>query len=277
MQQFFAILVKYSAFFLFALLELLCFYLIVQYNDSQRDIFLNSSNLITGTLAKKYNSAVTLIRLPKVLDSLQMENGRLMAELRRNKYSLADTTTRVEDTLYLQQYSFIPARVVSNSITLHNNIITIDKGSTSGIEQNMGVIMNDGLVGVVDQVGKYYATVISLLNSKSNTSVALKSSGYFGNLVWNDSDPLHMSLEAIPKHVPVHRGDTLVTTGYSAIYPSGIMVGKVEQAALEPGNNFYDITVRLNNDLANVQYVMVVKNLLKEDRSKTEKEGNHDQ
>ncbi|MEZ4897590.1 MAG: rod shape-determining protein MreC [Saprospiraceae bacterium] len=277
MQQFFAILVKYSAFFLFALLELLCFYLIVQYNDSQRDIFLNSSNLITGTLAKKYNSAVTLIRLPKVLDSLQMENGRLMAELRRNQYSLADTTTRVEDTLYLQQYSFIPARVVSNSITLHNNIITIDKGSTSGIEQNMGVIMNDGLVGVVDQVGKYYATVISLLNSKSNTSVALKSSGYFGNLVWNDSDPLHMSLEAIPKHVPVHRGDTLVTTGYSAIYPSGIMVGKVEQAALEPGNNFYDITVRLNNDLANVQYVMVVKNLLKEDRSKTEKEGNHDQ
>ena len=277
MQQFFAILVKYSAFFLFALLELLCFYLIVQYNDSQRDIFLNSSNLITGTLAKKYNSAVTLIRLPKVLDSLQMENGRLMAELRRNQYSLADTTTRVEDTLYLQQYSFIPARVVSNSITLHNNIITIDKGSTSGIEQNMGVIMNDGVVGVVDQVGKYYATVISLLNSKSNTSVALKSSGYFGNLVWNDSDPLHMSLEAIPKHVPVHRGDTLVTTGYSAIYPSGIMVGKVEQAALEPGNNFYDITVRLNNDLANVQYVMVVKNLLKEDRSKTEKEGNHDQ
>ena len=84
-------------------------------------------------------------------------------------------------------------------------------------------------------------------------------------------------LEAIPKHVRVERGDTLITTGYSAIYPSGIVVGTVESATLEPGNNFYTITVLLNNDLANVQYVMIVKNLLKEDRQETEKEGSHDQ
>ena len=277
MQQFFAILVKYSAFFLFALLELLCFYLIIQYNQNQRDIFLNSSNLFTGTLARKYNDAVTVLRLPKVLDSIQLENARLKASLKENLYVQNDSATRVQDSVYLQQYAFIPARVVSNSITLHNNILTLDKGSTSGVEQDMGVIMTNGVVGVVDQVGKYYATVISLLNSKSNTSVALKRNGYFGNLVWNDSDPLHMSLEAIPKHVRVERGDTLITTGYSAIYPSGIVVGTVESATLEPGNNFYTITVLLNNDLANVQYVMIVKNLLKEDRQETEKEGSHDQ
>ncbi len=252
--------IRYSAFLLFLLLEIIALFLVVRYNENQRSIFANSSNLISGKLYKMADDAVRYNRLQLISDSLAKENARLIErifnlELSVQRFTPSDMPL---DSCLLDPYRIIDARIVSNSIHLRNNQFTLDKGTRDGLRKGMGVISAHGIAGIVDQVGDRYATAISVLHSAARISASIKRNQYFGSLVWRDIDPGHMILEAIPRQAEIIVGDTIVTSGYSFIYPKGIFIGTVAQVWTEGGSNYYTIKVRLHEDIARLDRVYVV-------------------
>ena len=218
-------LARFGSFFLFLLLEALSLFLIIRFDDDKNHIFLSSANAAAGYLLKKYDAAADYFDIPRQMALLQQENLELRSQLANAyynpKFELDTTliTTRRPDSVYLkataldslkqqdtlvtQVFSYIPANVISNSINLRNNTLTIDKGAIQGISTRMGVIGPDGIVGIVRNVSDHYASVISLLHSDIQISAAIQNKGYFGTLEWNEPDPRFMSLGAIPKHAPI--------------------------------------------------------------------------
>ncbi len=141
--------------------------------------------------------------------------------------------------------------------------MTINRGLKEGVRHGMGVVDDAGIVGIVDNTSPSFSRVLSILHGSSRISASLKSSGYFGTLVWRGFNPTKMSLEAIPKHAVIHSGDTVQTSGYSHIFPQGITIGIVDTFWIDGGSNFYTIDVNLNNDLSKTDQVYVVQNLIK--------------
>ena len=252
--------IRYSAFLLFLLLEIIALLLIVRYNEDQRAIFLNSSSIISGKMYNLADKAYKYNNLQSVADSLAAENARLRADL----YNLERTfdhlpdDTRPLDSCLLLPYKIIPARVINNSINQRNNHFTIDRGAADGIRQGMGVISIHGVAGIVDQVGEKYSTAISILHSAARISASIRRNNFFGSLVWKEIDPSHMILEAVPRQAEIMIGDTVVTSGYSFIYPRGIFIGTVDRFWTEGGSNYYTIEVKLHEDIARLDRVYVV-------------------
>ena len=247
---------KYGSSFLFILLEILCFYLIVNFNQSQRSIFLYSSNVITGKLYQEKQKVTDVFRLSDEVDSLRQENAVL---LRRVLYYEGYGNPPTIDTSKFA-YDLIPARVINQSINSRNNYMTINKGSNDGIAMDMGLISHDGLLGIIDNVNTKYARAISMLNSNIRISASIKNTGYFGNLLWRNNDIERMNLEAVPKHANITVGDSIVTSGYSTIFPANIFIGKIETFDVRKGAANYSITVKLNNDLSQTKYAYVINN-----------------
>ena len=251
--------IRYSAFLLFLLLEIIALLLIVRYNDDQRSIFLNSSSIISGKMYNMADKAYEYNNLRNVADSLANENARLRAEL-YNMERTFDHLPGIEmplDSCLLLPYNIIPARVINNSINQRNNHFTIDRGSKDGIRQGMGVISIHGVAGIVDQVGEKYSTAISILHSAARISASIRRNNYFGSLVWREIDPSHMILEAVPRQADIMIGDTIVTSGYSFIYPRGIFIGTVDRFWTEGGSNYYTIEVKLHEDIARIDRVYI--------------------
>lgn len=270
MRNIIALLIRYAAFLLFIVLEFFCINLIIRNNEGQKEIFLNSSSVISGKIQSQFNRLVHLFSLASTVDSLSSENARLRAELANARYSLSLDTSSVVDTIYSQQYTYVHALVENKSISLRNNMITINKGSLQGIRKDMGIIEPNGIVGIVEHVGRHYSSCISVLNSRFIGSVAIKRTQAFGNLVWKGVDPTIMQMEAVGKHEDIRKGDTVVTTPFSNHFPQGIPVGTIVEANLPPGNNFYELDVRLFNNLSRTTAVYVVQNLLKNERKTIE-------
>jgi rod shape-determining protein MreC len=111
---------------------------------------------------------------------------------------------------------------------------------------------------------------MSVLHEDTKISAKVKRSGYFGVMTWNGTDARKMTLEAIPKHTKLLRGDTIITSGYSSIFPEGVVIGIIEDFKVEPGSNFYNAQVVLSADLNRIQYVYVVDDLMREERKKLE-------
>ncbi len=265
MRDFFGNFARFGGFFFFVLLEVICFVLIVRFNKNQRDIYLNSSNLFAGYVNKKYDQWSDYFHLTLVADSLARENARLLEELSNKEISVViaadDTVHSQRDTILKSSFQLIPAKVINNSISKNHNFLTIDKGKLDNLEPHLGVVTDKGVVGIVRNVSPNYARVMSVLHRQMHISAALKNQKYFGSLVWKNNDPTRVTLEEIPKHAQPAVGDTVVTSGYSSIFPPGIFVGTVENYRVEPGNNAYTITVKLGEDIGKIQYVYVVRNL----------------
>ncbi len=262
--------IKYGAHILFVVLEFLCFYLIINYNQDQKLIFINSSNLYSAKLSQQQARISQFANLRKQNDSLLHENANLIENLISIEY--ASSKIPAADSS-LSQYRLIPAQVCNSTIHLRNNHFTLCKGSREGVRADMGVISSHlGVVGIVRNVSENFAHVISLLHSQSKLSCSIKNRAGHGTLVWNDMDPLHMSLESIPKHEKIAAGDTVITSGYSTMFPRGILVGKIESYKVKPGSNSYEIKVKLFNDLTNIRYAYVIQNRFGEEQNKLEKE-----
>jgi rod shape-determining protein MreC len=265
---------RYGAHLLFIGLELWCFYLIVNYNRTQREILLNSSNVYAARILAQSSKFTDYFRLQQVNDSLMHENavlieGRIMMEYSTDIIPQADSN--------LLSYDLIPTFICNNTVHLRNNHITLCKGSREGIRPGMGVISGErGIVGIVRNVSPNFAHVISILNPQTRISCAIKKRNAHGNLVWKNMDPWRMTLEAVPKHQTVSIGDTIITSGYSTIFPKGILVGKIESYTIVPGSNSYDITVRLFNDLSTLKYAYVVQNRLSAEQLSLESEVNQE-
>lgn len=264
--------VRYNAFFLFLILEAIAFMLMVRDgNEAQRQAWLTSSSSFTGYLNERYNNILQYWNLPSENLKLQKENAQLRSQLRKEKFDHSVDTIALSDSLYEQQFTYIPALVINNSTHLQNNYLTLNRGRMHGIEVNTGVVSDNGIIGIVRNTSRRYATVLSLLHRDTKISAMIKRNGFHGSLVWKTMNPQNMTLEAIPKHADVAINDTIITSGYSSIFPEGQMIGVVDTFWFEAGSNFYTIDVRLSADLNSIRNVYVVKNFLKEEQLTLEK------
>jgi rod shape-determining protein MreC len=266
-------LYKYHTFLLFFALQIIALTIFYRYNAYQRASFLNVTGGIANNFYETVNNTKNYFYLKRINDSLMVENARLRNQMLNAYYHTGVTSTFVTDTAYQQQYEYIAATVVNNSVIYRNNYLTLDKGSYHGIKQGMGVVTNNGVVGIVMSVSKNFCTVLSVLNSNSKISAMLKKNNAFGSLVWDGVDPTMCNLLDVNKHVDVKVNDEVVTSNYSKLFPQGLPIGSIYTYRLEPGDNFYTIKVKLNVDFSTLKTVYIIRNLLKEEQQTLENQS----
>jgi rod shape-determining protein MreC len=241
-------------------LEFLAFFLIVNYNKSQKEIWAYSSNLLSGNVYKKVENIQDFLELQEVNDSLLNENARLLETIINYRISAKNNAFQsfeLQDSL--REYQLIPARICNKTLNLRNNYITLCKGSRDSIGLGMGVISNKGVVGIVKAVSENFSTVQLVLNSQSRISAKINTKNYYGNLMWVNSDTRTLNLLGIPKHAEIEKGDSISTSGFSICFPPEIFIGQIEKFSVESGSNNYNIDVALNHDLSQLEYVYVIK------------------
>lgn len=257
-------LLKYHVFFLFLLLELLSLSFIVRYNTFHRVNFLNSSNAISGKIYKEFNSITEYFSLRTVNDQLANENAFLRSELQ--SYLLSDIENTVERNINHDVIRATSAKVINNSVNKQYNYITLNKGAKDGIKPDMGVICSKGIVGVVRYVSENYSTVLPVLNGRWSINAKLFNTNHFGPLRWEGNNPYLTILEEIPYHVKVNENEEVVTSGYSSVFPEGILIGNVVKVEHKEGDTFQDIWVQLSTDFMNLYYVEVIENITKQEQ-----------
>jgi len=272
MRNLFILLWRNNFTLLFLLLWTFCFYLVIKNNNFQQVSVFNSTNRAVATLMEGVNYVKEYINLKENNANLARENANLKTLMPESFYEVSALRQVVSDSLRRQQYSYINARVVNNSVNRRNNYITLDRGSVHGITKDMGVISSTGVVGIVKDVSPHYCTVMSVLHKNTRISTRFRKNNYFGSLIWEGDSPGEATLTDIAKHVKFKEGDTLVTTMYSSIFPEGIMVGTVSGSDIKKGENFYRINVALSTNFSNLSHVYIVVNLMKEEQQQLEQE-----
>ena len=261
---------KYYVFFMFLAFEFFALIVLFRFNNYQQASFLNYTSSTSSTIFNTINSTTGYFNLKTLNDSLQLENARLRTQSLQSYYQNGITKTEVNDTLFKQQYIYIAAQVVNNSISKRNNFITIDKGASHGVKRFDGVICPDGVVGIVWQVTPFYSLVQSVLNSKSSTGAKIKKTGDIGSITWDGSNSLFAQLSKVNTYVPVAVGDEVVSTAQSASYPEEIPIGKIVKIDRNPEKNDYDITLLIHTPFSRLKNVYVVRNLFKESQHAAE-------
>ncbi|HCC51431.1 MAG TPA: rod shape-determining protein MreC [Porphyromonadaceae bacterium] len=287
MQKLLAFLVSKRHWILFILCELISFVLIYRNNAYQRNMMLTSANAITGSISSMSSTVFSYLDLQKVNQELLEQSSILEMEVIRLREQLEKISLDTinfnpvfpEDTILapnpgdrVYAYKFLTARAVNNSTNYLNNYITINKGSKDGIRPDMGVVSPHGVVGIVMTVSDHYSVVISLLNTKLNISCKVKGTNFSGPLSWKGGDVAYAYLGELPTHAVFEKGDTIVTSGNSAIFPPGIMAGVVDSYDKQRDDNFYSLKVRLATDFYSLSALYVIFNNMQEEQWEIEKE-----
>ncbi|MBN2747105.1 MAG: rod shape-determining protein MreC [Bacteroidales bacterium] len=265
---------KHRYFLLFLILQLVAIGLIVSNNSFQRSKFISASNGVTGNILSLYDNAVSYFALKSANERLAQENARLRNKLKTSQILLDTNSFEFQDSLWQQHYYYQHSKVLNNSFQKRNNYLIISKGSKQGISTQMAVLGQNGIVGIVNSVSENFSSVISVLHSRSAIDAKLKNSGYTGTIGWDGKDYRIGQLKNIPSHVNVKIGDTVVTSGFSFIFPEGLMVGIVESATEIKGKGYYDIQVRFSQEFNKLEYVYVVTDLLREEEELIENQTN---
>ena len=259
-------LVKYNYWFLFILLEVASFVLLFRFNRYQQSVFFTSANAAAGKLYEATGSIAAYFHLKETNEDLLDHNIRLEQRVALLERALLDA--RSDTTLYRSldsvpagsRYSLHKARVIKNSLNRLDNYLTLDKGSADSIRPEMGVVDANGVVGIVYKTTPHYALVISLLNSKSSLSCKIQGSDYFGYLKWEGGDSQYAYLRDLPRHAEFSVGDTVVTSGYSAVFPPGLLVGYIDEMSDSHDGLSYLLKIRLATDFGRVSDVRVIAN-----------------
>jgi rod shape-determining protein MreC len=263
-------------FFVFLFLELICFSLIVNNNTFHRGSVLSSSNRLVGNIYDLNNGITEYFKLKSINDELAVENAVLRSLLNESKYISSSRKLSVTDSVSRQHYTYVPAKVVNNTTDRMSNYLTINRGILQGVEPEMAVISSNGIVGIVKDVSKNFASVISVLNKNSSISAKLADTEYIGSLVWGGGDPKVAKLMDIPNHVQLAERMLIETSGFSSMFPSGINIGTVRSFNVAQGDNFYSIEVDLLTDMSSVSMVYVVNNLMRLEQTELEKQAQAD-
>ena len=264
-------LAKHHHWFVFILLEAISFTLLFRYNSYQNSVWFSSANVVTGKVYEWSSQLEKFFSLATVNQHLTQRNlaleqkvvelsEKLTAVTKDSSYVKADVTQQ------LSQFKQIPAKVVSNSLKDVNNLITIDKGSVDGVRKDMGVVSGTGVVGIVYLVSPHYAVVIPLLNAKSNVSCKIENRDYFGFLNWRGGSTNQAFLDDIPRHARFKLHENIVTSGYSSVFPPGILVGKILHVYNSPDGASYRLCVQLATDFSTLRDVSVIDNTLMKER-----------
>jgi rod shape-determining protein MreC len=268
---------KYNAFFLFLIFEVTSLVIYVKNNSYQRAGFLNSANEVTGGLYAKSDELYGYLSLKDVNDSLARENVHLRNLLKSSLYVDTITRHKVSDTVYRQQYEYIVARVINNSVNHINNYLTINIGSKQGIVKGMGVICNKGIVGKVIFVSDHFALVQSLLHKDSQFSAMLANNKEIGSIAWGDDmDPHKGILKDVSNNAQPKLGEWVVTSGYS-LFPEGVPIGKISSLRTKVGGYSLNMEVSLSVDFSKLEYVDVVDNKFAKEQDALEAQQKKDE
>ncbi|MBF9143802.1 rod shape-determining protein MreC [Hymenobacter properus] len=299
MRNLFLFLFRFRGALVFGLLEIISIYLFVTNNSYQRAAFFNSANAYAGVVLERRTQITDYFHLAELNKQLVAENAVLRQQLyppdtvRREADSVAvppartDSLQRVRyqrpatrpDTLLLglqrlaardPSYPLIPARVINNRLSNVDNFFTLNVGTANGVQRGLGVVAAGGVAGRVQAVTEHYATVASLLHSKTTIASKIKRDGTFGTIKWLGDDPTHAVLDNVLRETKLVKGDTVVTSGYNAVFPEGIFIGTIESFVKEPDKNFWTIRVRLGVNFSNLTYVYVVTSRPKAERDTVE-------
>lgn len=263
-------LLRFSSWIIFIIYVVISCVLLFQNNPYQHHIYLTSAGKLSSTLYEWRNGFTSYFHLKDINEDLVKHNASLELEVisLRNKVrqlqheQYADTMHAIPS---LSQYEFIIAHVINNSITQSHNFITIDKGLADGVQTEMGVLDHNGVVGIVNIAGENNSRIISILNPDLRLSCKIKGSDNFGSLVWDGKSHEIAILEELPRHAIVNTGDTIVTSGYSSVFPEGIPVGTVISREDEDDDNFFALKIKLLADFARLGTIKIVKNNMKDE------------
>jgi len=264
MQHIINFLIRNKNFILFLVLLSISLLFTVQSHSYHKSKFINSANWLSGGIYEGANGVSSYFNLKSENERLVEENRRLKNVLYNKKDSLSSVVF-VDSTSYETDYRFRSAKITKNSYSSRNNILLINKGSKDSIATDMGVVNSNGVIGIVDRVGGSHATVISILNSISKINAQFKNTNHFGTLTWNGENPNIVQLNDVEKLAKFAENDTIVTGGYSTLFPKGIPIGKVKDFQLNTRKNLYDINIQLFNDMTDLEHVYVIENLHREE------------
>ncbi len=240
---------------LFLVLEVLCIVMLTSTQSFHRQKRINTTNDIVGKIYETGNNIGDYFRLGKINRQLAEENAMLRKELA----VVTDTTQAYQEFISKDTiYEFIPARVVNNTVNRPNNYILIDKGKADGIEKDMGVISTDGIVGIVTDVSQHYASIMSLLHSYSTISVRFKNNEHLANLHWGTTNYRYGIIDDIPTHLLLQKGDTVVTSSYSFIFPENLMAGTVMELIESPSGTLNKAKIQYATDFSSLKNVYVI-------------------
>ena len=259
MQQIINFIIRNKTFLLFLLLFSISIIFTIQSHSYHKSKFINSANFLTGGVYNTVNNISGYLDLKPQNQILSEENNRLKSLLYNAENN--NDSIYIDSLSFINQYRFTSANIIRNSYAAADNILLINRGKNDSVKIDFGVVTNKGLLGIIDKTSSNYATVISILNTTSNISAKLKKTNHYGSLTWNGSNPNITQLVDIPKIADVKIGDTIVTSGLSSIFPKGIYVGTIEDFKLDDAENYYEINVKLFNDMTSVEHVYVIENI----------------
>ncbi len=265
MNELFAFLVRHSKWFVYVMLATVSCVLLFRSDPYRQHLYTTSAGHIGATVYGAANSVTSYFDLHEINEDLNRRNAELQQEVESLRRRLRDMgEASFTDTMTVDSgvppFRFIVAHVINNSISRPFNYLVINKGSDDGVTPELGVIDRNGVVGIVSNVGRHNARVISLLNPHFRLSCKLKRTEYFGSLVWGGDVPDEALLEELPRHTVFEPGDTVVTSGYSAVFPAGLPVGIVMESEGDHTQNFFTLRVKLLADFTTLGNVQVVLN-----------------
>lgn len=275
MQSLLQFLIRHNFAFLFLLLQGLSIAFYIQSHYFQRAQFINSANALTGNVYESVSDVESYFSLKTENENLTKENEVLHSLMPYSNHKLIDNHILVDDTLYEQQYYYFPAKVINSSTQRKNNFMTINRGTLNGVTEDMAVIGPLGVVGSIKDVSEHFATVVPIIHSTYRLDVRVKRNNQLGTISWrNDLGLTHRKahIQDIPITSNVVVGDTIVTSGYSKIYPSSIGVGIVSDVQEVPEESRLNIIVDLFTDYGKISNVHVVENLFRDEWKKLEEE-----
>lgn len=258
-------LIKYSSWIIFLVYVIISCILLFNNNPYQQHIYLTSANKVSSSIYETTNNISSYFNLQDINEdlqkqntSLELENISLKEQLRKYQEKHYSDTMFIPDNL--EHYNIYIAHVINNSISHPYNYITIDKGYNDSITTEMGVIDQNGVIGIINLVSANNARVISLLNPNFRLSCKVKNSNSFGSLVWDGKHYQEAVLEELPRHTIYNVGDTVVTSGFSAVFPEGIPVGEVLAQSEEDDDNFFKLRIKLFSDFSQLSTVKIIRN-----------------
>ncbi len=270
MRDLFRFIQRYHFFFLFLLFETVAISLTASYQYYHQAFFIHSANIVSAKVYDTFDRVTSYLSLQKVNRQLLDDNTRLLNKQREN-FVITDTDVFIaHDSIYYRRFSYLHAQVINNSVNRRDNYITLNKGSIHGVAPDMGVIAGNGVMGIVRNVSSHYSVAMSLLHSDMLLSVRIHKNDHIGSLQWEGTNYREAHMTYIPPHVELSVGDTIVTSGYSVVFPENILIGTIKDWEIRRGETFYTATIDLALDLNKISYAYIVKNLMQEEQKDLE-------
>ena len=266
MRNVFLFIRKYSNFLFFLLLQIIAVSFLIRYNNYHEAAFMNVAGEFTGSINQRYSKVEYYFRLKKINEQLAAENVRLNQLIRENNERPDGNQKFVLDTAQsdsireIRKYIWMGAKVVGSTVNTQVNFITIHRGSMQDVRPNMGVVSPQGIVGTIVNVSENYASVMTLLHRQYKVVVKIKNGGERGTIEWDGLSPTYVTLKDIPKSAKLQKGDSVVTSPTSSLFPGNLMVGTIEEVVEDKSSNFYTLKVKPATNFFNIEYVYVIAN-----------------